>query len=89
LGGVCPYCGGCGAVVVWIGAGVVWTGHGAGLDLCGSAVWVVMTGSGAEFGWCTAVEALAGRAKPSRPTVIPAVARMVEGAFFITPLHDH
>jgi hypothetical protein len=44
---------------------------------------------GNVIGWCgegAVVAALAGRATPSRPTVIPAVARMVEGAFFISPL---
>ena len=35
------------------------------------------------------VAALAGSAKPSRPTVTPALARSIEDAFFMSPLRVH
>lgn len=35
------------------------------------------------------VAALADSAKPSRPTVTPALARSIEGAFFMSPLRVH
>jgi hypothetical protein len=57
---------------------LVGDGPGGGTSLALRAEWLM----------AAAVEALAGRAKPSRPTVIPAVARMVEGAFFMSPLRD-
>ena len=45
--------------------------------------------AGCEGAWPELVAALAGSAKPSRPTVTPALARSIEDAFFMSPLRVH